>query len=125
MLFRIMSQMERTLVARLDSSPEEYFRKKLTGRERIRMMTEASTAIEVRVLIRFISSVRIRSISLAAKAEDSRNTPMPASRFRFRLCSTVPVTSPMTCGSIMPTSTASRETRMISTRSPLEMLFFI
>ena len=41
--------------------------KKLTGRERMRIITEASTAWDVFVLIRLISRVRIISIICTAK----------------------------------------------------------
>ena len=41
-----------------DTTNPENVRKKLTGRERIRIITEASSALEVRVLIRFISRLR-------------------------------------------------------------------
>ena len=88
----IMLHRELTLVARLASSPEEYFRKKLTGRDRIRIITDASTAWEVFVLIRSISSVRISSIICPENALDSRNTPMPIIRLMLWFLRMVPVT---------------------------------
>ena len=60
----------------------------------MRIITDASTAWDVRVLIRFISSVRTSSISLDAKAEQIRNTATPIIRFMFRLFRIVPVTRP-------------------------------
>ena len=113
------------LFARLESSPEENFRKKLTGRDRMRIITDASTAWELRVLIRFIRSVRISSIILLAKAEHSRKIATPSIRFIFRLCRIGPVTRAYAFGSIMPTRVTASVTSTIRSRSPLGMLFFM
>ena len=124
-LFRIIPHRELMLPARLDSSPEENLRKKLTGRDRMRIITDASTAWEVRVLIRSIRSVRTSPISCVEKAAHSRNTATPISRFMFRLLRTVPVTRPYTRGSIMPTSWTASVASTIRNKSPRVMLFFI
>ena len=63
MLFSSIPHSELTEFARLESSPEENRRKKLTGRESIRIITEASTAWEVLVLMRSIKRLRTRPIS--------------------------------------------------------------
>ena len=118
MLFSIMLHRELTLPARLDSSPEEYLRKKLTGRDRMRIITEACTAWEVLVLIRCIKRLRTRPISWAAKALVRRNTPTPAIRFILWPSRILPVTRLYTRGSIIPTSCTARVASTITTRSP-------
>ena len=90
-----------------------------------KLLREACTACEVFVLIRSISSERTRSISLAAKALDSRNTPMPIISLIFRLLSTVPVIWLYTRGSIMPMSVAASVARTIRITSLFVMLFFM
>ena len=124
-LLTIVLHRELTLPARLDSSPEENLRKKLTGRDRIRIITDASTACDVFVLIRSISRFFTRLISWLAKALLSRNTAIPIIRLIFRVFMTFPVTRLYTLGSIMPTSTTARDAIAIRMMSPVEMLFFI
>ena len=68
MLFRMVSTRRLTLCTRLARSPEENFRKKLTGSDRMRIITEAPTAWLVRVLIRPISSVRTINLHSLADA---------------------------------------------------------
>ena len=92
LLFSIMLHRALTLLALVSSSPEENFRKKLTGRDNIRIMTDASTAWEVLVLIRSIRRERTSSMSWAAKALHKRNVAMPSIRLMLRLLRTVPVT---------------------------------
>ena len=96
-----------TLDARLESSPEENLRKKLTGSDKMRIITDASTAWEVLVLTRFISSERIRPIICAAKALLKRNAISPSIRFMFRLVIIDPVTRLYTLGSTMPIKVAA------------------
>ena len=59
--------------------------------DRMRIITDASTASEVFVLIRCSSRLFTSSISCAEKALASRNTPMPDIIFRLRVFSTEPV----------------------------------
>ena len=125
MLFSSIPHRELTLLARLDSSPEEYFLKKLTGSDRIRIMTDAPTAWDVFVLIRSISRDRTISIIWEEKALASRNIARPVITFRFRLLSTVPVIRLYTRGSIMPTSVTASVASAIRITSLLERLFFM
>ena len=87
-----ISHSEFTAPALEARSPEAKRRKKLTGRDSSRIIMEASTAREVFVLIRSISSCCTTLSICPAKAEDTRKTPAPYSTFRFLPCSTLPVT---------------------------------
>ena len=109
---------EVTLDALLASSPEENFRKKRTGSDRIRIITEASTPCDVFVLIRFISSDFTSEISWEANALLSRKTARPNMRFRFFPFITVPVTRLRIRGSRNPTSVTASVARTIMVRSP-------
>ena len=82
-VFRMVSLTVLTALIRLVISPVEYWRKKLTGRDRIRIMTEDSTATEVFVVIRFVRRVFIALTSLFAKAQVRRKTAMPVSMLMF------------------------------------------
>ena len=70
--------------ARFARSPEAYPRKKLTGSDSTRIITEACTACDVLVLIRSISSCRTIPISWAAIAAEIRKTPAPTIRLTCR-----------------------------------------
>ena len=124
-MLRIVRQRLLTLEARLESSPEEYFRKKLTGRDRIRIITEASTATEVFVLIRSVSRLFTRSIIWEAKALAMRKAPMPSIRVMFRLFSTEPVSRSPMRGSMKPTSVTASVAATIRITSLRFRLFFI
>ena len=124
-LFMIMPHRELTLWARLESSPEANFLKKLTGRDKMRIMTDASTAWEVLVLIRLISRERTMLTIWDAKAEHSRKVITPPIRFVRRSCKTGPVKMLYTRGSILPTSVTAKVARTIRIKSLWEMLFFM
>ena len=71
--------------ARFARSPEAYPRKKLTGSDSTRIITDDSTASWVLVEMRSISRLRAAEISSFASAADSRNScsaslPKPTSR---------------------------------------------
>ena len=91
----------------------------------MRIITEASTAWEVLVLMRSMSRLLTSPMSCAAKALPSKNTPMPIIRFMLWFFRILPVTRLYTLGSIMPTSVAASVARAINITSPWEMLFFI
>ena len=122
---RIVRQRLLTLEARLESSPEEYFLKKLTGSERIRIMTEASTATEVFVLIRSVKRLLTSVISSIESALAMRKTPIPSISVMFRLFSTGPVSRSPILGSMNPTSVTASVAAMINITSLRLRLFFM
>ena len=85
---------ELTESMRLESSPEENLRKKFMGMDRSRIITEASTAMDVLVEILSIKRVRTALISWEANADASRKIAIPARREGLLLSRTGPVTAP-------------------------------
>ena len=91
----------------------------------MRIITDASTAWVVLVLIRLISRERTIPSIWEAKAEHSRKVITPPIRFVRRSCKTGPVRMLYTRGSILPTSVTARVARTIRIKSLCETLFFM
>ena len=124
-MFNIVRQRLFTLEARLESSPEEYFLKKLTGSDRIRIITDASTATDVFVLIRSVSRLFTSPIICEANALASRKAPIPSISVMFRLFSTDPVSRSPIRGSMNPTSVIASVAATIRITSLRLRLFFM
>ena len=128
-LARDVSPVEKTLPSRLqswfteperlDSSPEEYLRKKFAGRFKIRIMTAASTDREVLSSMRSIVSSRTLLMSWLAMMEVSRKTAVPTSRDVFPLSSTKPVSTRVMGVAAMPKSVTRSVMPMIAVKSPM------
>ena len=111
--------------ALLDSSPDEYFLKKLTGRERIRIMTEASTASDVFVLMRSMRRLLTILSIWDANAADTKNAIIPISTEACLFIRIFPVTREYTFGSIVPTRVTTNVASAICRKSLLDILFFM
>ena len=116
---------EFTDCALLDNSPDENLRKKLTGSDKMRIMTDASTASEVLVSMRsIVRFLTIPSIWDANEA-DIRNTIIPIRADVCLLIRILPVTREYTFGSIVPTSVTTSVASAICRRSLVDMHFLI
>ena len=96
-----------TAPERLESSPEEYLRKKFAGRFMMRIMIAASTDSEVLISMRFIMSSRTVEMSWPERMAVSRKTAVPARRFILPLSSTKPVSTRLMGVTTMPKTVTS------------------
>ena len=108
---------EHLIVRRLESSPEEYFRKKLAGRFITRIISAASTEREVLISMRFMARSFTVEISWWEITQQTMKTAVPSSSGTLPLLSTKPVRDFVTGVSSMPTSTTSRDSAPMSTAS--------
>ena len=112
------SQSWETAPKRLESSPEEYLRKKFACRFITRIIMAASTAREVLVSIRFIIISRTVVMSWEEMSAQSMNTAVPMSRTELRLCSTKPVSARLRFVISMPKNTVVSVSAPSATMSP-------
>ena len=91
----------------------------------MRIITDASTAMEVLVEIRPMMRLFTTPINCEAKAADSKNTAMPISSDTLRLLSTGPVMAVYSRGSMKPTTVTANVASTIMAMSLSEMLFFM
>ena len=93
-----------TAPERLDSSPEEYLRKKFAGRFMMRIMIAASTDREVLISRRLIIRSRTAEMSWLETMVVNRNTAVPARSAMFPLSRTKPVSTRLMGVITMPKS---------------------
>ena len=107
-----------TAPERLESSPEEYRRKKFAGRFMMRIMIAASTESEVLISMRFIISSRTVEMSWLEMMAVTMKIAVPPSRFMLPLFSTKSVSTRLMGVMTMPKAVTSSVMPMRATQSP-------